>query len=124
MRHVISELLARGEVEDEALSGRIISVSEVRVTPDLRQAIAFVQAVGADAEAQQQVCEALNRHRRMFKARLARRINTKYAAELEFRTDDSFVESARIDALLRNPQVAQDLEDDVDLTDRDDPDSE
>jgi ribosome-binding factor A len=109
MRHVLAELLARGEIHDEALDGRIISVSEVRVSPDLRQATAYIRAVGVDAVTQQSVCQALNRHSRAIKSRLAQAVNTKYAADLAFAVDESFTEAERIDALLRSPQVARDL---------------
>lgn len=114
MRHVLADILARGDVRDPALAGAIISVSEVRVTPDLRQATAFVQTLGGDAAAQARVCAALNRHARSLKAQVAQRVNTKYAADLEFRIDESFAEAAHIDALLRRPEVARDLGDSAD----------
>lgn len=109
MRHVLADILARGELADPALADAIVSVSEVRVTPDLRQATAFVQTLGGDAAAQARVCAALNRQARTLKAQVAQRVNTKYAAELEFRVDESFAEAAHIDELLRRPEVARDL---------------
>ncbi len=110
MRHVLADLLARGEVRDPALDAAIVSVSEVRVSPDLRHATAYVMPVGADAAAQAAVLAALNSHARTFRHELARRVNTRYAAELRFRLDETFEEAARIEALLRSPRVARDLE--------------
>lgn len=111
MRHVLADLLARGDLNDPLLDGRIISVSEVRVSPDLRHATAYIMPVGGAPADEQAVLKALNSHVRRLKGEMARRVNTKYAAELHFRIDDSFDEAARIDALLRNPRVARDLED-------------
>lgn len=111
MRHVLADILARGELNDPVLDGRILSVSEVRVSPDLRHATAYIMPVGGTADDEQAVLKALNGHVRRLKGEMARRVNTKYAAELHFRIDESFDEAARIDALLRNPRVARDLED-------------
>ena len=109
MRHVLADILQRGDLGESALEQAIISVSEVRVSPDLRHAIAFVMPIGADDERQQQVLAALNRHNKQIRHEMARRVNTKYAADLEFRLDESFAEAARIDAILRTPKVARDL---------------
>lgn len=111
MRHVLADILARGELNDPALDGRIISVSEVRVSPDLRHATAFIMPVGGSHDDEQAVLKALNGHTKRLKSEMARRVNTKYAAELHFRIDESYDEAARIDRLLRNPRVARDLED-------------
>jgi ribosome-binding factor A len=110
MRHVLAEMLARGDVRDPALESAIVSVSEVRVSPDLRHATAYVLLVGGDAGEQSAVLAALNAHARAFRQELARRVNTKYAADLRFRLDETIDEAARIDALLRAPRVARDLE--------------
>jgi ribosome-binding factor A len=111
MRHVLADLLARGELRDDVLDRHIVSVSEVRVSPDLRHATAYIMPVGATAADQEAVIRALNAHARRLKGELARRVNTKYAADLHFRVDESYAEAARIDALLRSPRVARDLED-------------
>lgn len=117
MRHVLAELLGRGMIRDEVLDRTIVSVSEVRVSPDLRHATVYIMPVGAgvggDAPAQDAVLKALGTHAKKLKAEVARRVNTKYAADLHFRLDESFAEAARIDALLRTPQVARDLEERV-----------
>jgi len=108
LRHVLSELLMRGEIPDEVLAAHSISVNEVRMSPDLRHATVFVRSLGgADNEA---VIEALRRNSRVLKTEVARRMTMKYAAELKFLPDESFAEASRIDALLRSPQVARDLD--------------
>lgn len=109
MRHALAELLARGVVRDPVLDDAIVSVSEVRVSADLRHATAYVMPVGSDAARQAAVLAALNAHARAFRHEVARRVNTRYAAELRFRLDESFAEAARIEALLRTPRVARDL---------------
>ena len=107
IRHALADVLARGEIRDDVLASHIVSVSEVRVSPDLRHATVFVQPLGGlDVDA---VLDALRRNGRYLKGEVARRVNTKYAADLHFRADESFDEASRIDALLRSPQVARDL---------------
>lgn len=109
MRHALADLLARGALRDPALEGRIVSVSEVRVSPDLRHATAYIMPVGGTAEDEAAVLKALAGHAREIRHALARAVNTKYAAEIHFRVDESFAEGARIDALLRSPRVRRDL---------------
>lgn len=110
LRQVLAELLARGALRDPVLDKHIVSISEVRMSPDLRHATAFIMPVGASADDQVAVLAALNAHAKRLKGELARRVNTKYAADIHFRVDDSYAEAARIDALLRTPKVARDLE--------------
>lgn len=108
MRHALADVLARGHLREPELDGAIISVSEVRVSPDLRHATAFVMPLGGqNAPA---IVKALNRASKALKGEVARRVNTKYAAELHFRLDESFAEGGRIDTLLRDPRVARDLD--------------
>jgi ribosome-binding factor A len=111
MRHVLADVLARGDIRDDVLDKHIISVSEVRVSPDLRHATAFIMPVGGAPEDEAAVLKALNSHAKRLKTELARRVNTKYAADVHFKVDESYAEAARIDALLRTPKVARDLED-------------
>jgi ribosome-binding factor A len=111
MRHVLADVLARGDIRDDVLDRHIVSVSEVRVSPDLRHATAFIMPVGATPADQEAVLRALNAQAKRLKGELARRVNTKYAADIHFRVDESYAEAARIDALLRTPKVARDLED-------------
>lgn len=110
MRHALADILARGDLREPALERHIVSISEVRVSPDLRHATAYVMPVGGGPAVEAEVLAALNAHARRLKGEIARRVNTKYAADLHFRVDESFAEAARIDALLRSPKVARDLE--------------
>nr|WP_075216406.1 30S ribosome-binding factor RbfA [Mongoliimonas terrestris] len=107
IRHAMAELLARGEILDPELSALMITVPEVRVSPDLKNATVFVTPL-AGGEPKVAV-KALDRHKRFIRGQVATRINLKYAPDLTFRFDDRFEESARIDAILRSPEVRQDL---------------
>jgi len=109
VRHALSELLQRGEVDDDLLRGTVLSVSEVRMSPDLKIATAFVSPMGAaDSEA---VVEALNRHARFIRGRLSPALRQmKFMPEIRFRLDTSFENFARIDRLLKSPDVARDLD--------------
>lgn len=112
VRHALAALFARGEIEDEALRGAVVTVPEVRMTPDLKIANAYVMPLGGQhAEA---IVEALNRNRKYIRGRVAPLIDLKYAPELRFFVDDTFEEAGRIDALLRSDKVRRDLEDDDD----------
>ena len=107
VRHALSEVLMRGDVHDETLASHSVSITEVRMSPDLRHATVFVKPLlGAD---ETEVLAALKRHVRYLKGEVARRVNTKYAANLKFLPDESFDEGGRIDRILRDPKVAQDL---------------
>jgi ribosome-binding factor A len=107
VRHVLSEVLMRGDVHDETLASHLVSVTEVRMSPDLRHATAFViPLLGANAEA---VLKALRTNTAYLQGEVARRVNTKYAAKLKFLLDESFDEGSHIDTLLRAPKVARDL---------------
>lgn len=108
VRHALSDVLARGEVHDEVLASHSVSVTEVRMSPDLRHATVFVKPLlGAD---EAEVIGALKRNVRYLRGEVARRVNTKYAAQLKFVPDESFDEGSNIDRLLRDPKVARDLE--------------
>ena len=107
VRHALSDILMRGDVHDETLASHLVSVTEVRMSPDLRHATAFVKPLlGSDEEA---VLKALRTNTAYLQSEVARRVNTKYAAKLKFIADESFDEGGRIDALLRDPKVARDL---------------
>ena len=110
MRHVLADVLARGNLRDDVLDKHIVSISEVRVSPDLRHATAYIMPIGANPTELEAVLKALNSHAKRLKGEVARRVNTKYAAEIHFKVDDSYAEAARIDALLRMPRVSRDLE--------------
>ncbi len=107
VRHALSEILMRGDVHDDVLASHSVSVTEVRMSPDLRHATVFVKPLlGANEEA---VLAALKRNVRYLRGEVSRRVNTKYAANLKFLADESFDEGTRIDKLLREPAVARDL---------------
>ena len=108
VRHALADILMRGDVHDDVLASHSVSVTEVRMSPDLRHATVFVKPLlGAD---EAEVLKALKRNVRYLKGEVAHRVNTKYAAELKFLADESFDEGSHIDSLLRDPKVAQDLD--------------
>lgn len=109
VRHVISGLLTRGAVHDEVLTAHSVSVTEVRMSPDLRQAKVYVKPLlGADED---KVLKALRTNTAFFQREVAQRLKLKYAAKIQFRADESFDEAGRIDALLADPRVVRDLGD-------------
>jgi ribosome-binding factor A len=112
VRHVLSDVLMRGDVHDDVLAAHSVSVTEVRMSPDLRHATVFVKPLlGADEAA---VLKALRTNTAYLQREVAGRVNLKYAAKLKFLADESFDEGGRIDALLRDPKVARDLAEDRD----------
>ncbi|MBC9033319.1 30S ribosome-binding factor RbfA [Sphingomonas sp. JC676] len=111
VRHVLSEILQRGEVHDETLARHLVSVTEVRMSPDLRHATVFVKPLlGKEEEV---VLKALRTNTAYLQREVAARVQTKYAAKLKFLADESFDEGTHIDKLLRDPKVAQDLKTDA-----------
>ena len=107
VRHVLSEILQRGDVHDDVLATHPVSVTEVRMSPDLRHATVFVKPLlGRDEEA---VLKALRTNTAYLQREVAHRIRMKYAAKLKFLPDESFDEASHIDKLLRDPKVARDL---------------
>ena len=109
VRHVLSELLARGTVHDEVLTSHSVSITEVRMSPDLRHATVFIKPLlGANEEA---VLKALRTNTAFFQKEVAGRVKMKYAAKLKFIADDSFDEASHIEQLLAQPKVARDLTD-------------
>ena len=108
VRHVISEILTRQQVHDDTLSGHSVSVTEVRMSPDLRIATAYVKPLlGKDEEA---VLKALRTHTAYFQREVAQRLKLRFAAKIRFRSDETFDEASRIDALLSDPRVKRDIE--------------
>ncbi len=109
VRHILSELLMRGEVHDDVLAAHSVSVTEVRMSPDLRHAMVFVKPLlGADEE---DVLKALRTNTAYFQREVAGRLKLKYAPKLKFTGDESFDVAAKIETLLANPKVARDLGD-------------
>ena len=107
VRHALAALFARGEIEDEALAGAVITVPEVRMTPDLKLANAYVMPLGGERAAE--IAEALNRHQKFIRGRIAPELELKFAPEFRFFVDTTFDEYGRIDALLRSERVQRDL---------------
>jgi len=107
VRHVLSELLQRGDVHDPVLQTHLVSITEVRMSPDLRHATVFVKPLlGQDEDS---VLKALRQNTAFLQREVARRVRTKFAAKLKFVADESFDEGTHIDRLLRSEKVAQDL---------------
>ena len=107
VRHVLSELLSRQQVHDEVLTAHSVSVTEVRMSPDLRHATVFVKPLlGAD---EAEVVQALRQNTAFFQREVAQRLKLKSAAKLKFLADESFDEAGRIERLLADPRVARDL---------------
>jgi len=111
VRHILSEILARGDVHDEVLASHVVSVTEVRMSPDLRHATVFVKPLLGKDEAA--VIKALRTNTAYLQREVAGRVKMKYAAKLKFIADESFDEGGHIDRLLSAPKVAQDLTDDT-----------
>ena len=112
VRHALAALFARGEIDDPALEGRVVTVPEVRMTPDLKIANAYIMPLGG--EAAEAIAEALNRHQKFIRGRIAPELDLKFAPELRFFVDTTFEEAGRIERLLRSERVRRDLETDGD----------
>lgn len=108
LRHALARVFERGVLRDPALAGVSVTVTEVRTSPDLRNATVFVIPLGgANSEA---VVAALKHAAPFLKREVARLVELKYVPNLSFRADDSFDQADRIDILLHDPLVARDLE--------------
>jgi ribosome-binding factor A len=107
VRHAIAEILVNGSVHDPDLEGHIITVPEVRMSPDLKLATIYVMPLGGrDTD---KVIAALERNKKFLRGEVARRVNLKFAPDVRFRADDRFDEAERIEKLLRTPAVQRDL---------------
>ena len=112
IRHALAEIFARGEIVDEVLDQYSLTVSEVRMTPDLKLATVYVMPLGGrDTDV---VIEALERNKKFLRGEVARRVNLKFSPDLRFRADERFDEAERIEKLLRTPAVQRDLAPDSD----------
>jgi len=107
VRHAVADILVNGSVHDSDLEGHIITVPEVRMSPDLKLATIYVMPLGGrDTEI---VIAALERHKKFLRGEVARRVSLKFAPDIRFRVDDRFDEAERIERLLRTPAVQKDL---------------
>jgi ribosome-binding factor A len=113
VRAALTQILQRGEVRDPVVEGSVVSVSEVRMSPDLKIATAYVTPLGQSDHSA--LVTALNRNARFIRGRLAPALRQmKYMPEVRFRDDTSFENFQKIDELLRSPEVARDLDPDQD----------
>src|SRR4051794_5670557 len=108
IRHALADMLTRGEVHDPVIETHMITVPEVRMSPDLRLATVYVMPLGGKDEGE--VIGALDRNKRFLRGELAHRVKLKFAPELRFRIDDRFDEASRIERLLQSPEVKRDVE--------------
>src|SRR5690606_40565297 len=112
VRNVLADIIQRGDVHVDVLASHVVSVTEVRMSPDLRHAIVFIKPLlGRDEEA---VLKALRTNTAYLQREVAKRVKMKFAARLKFLGDESFEEGSHIDAILRSPAVARDLSEDQD----------
>jgi ribosome-binding factor A len=108
IRHKLAEMLSRGEIHDDVLASHVITIPEVRMSPDLKLATVYVMPLGGNDL--KPVIEALGRHRKFIRAEVAHTLNLRYAPDLRFCEDETFEEATRIDRLLDSPKVRQDTE--------------
>ena len=112
VRHAISAILTRGDVQDPDLERVSVTVSEVRVSPDLRNATVFVMPLGGDEDGK--VTKALNRNSAFIRGEMSKVVHMKYMPRLKFKIDESFDEASHIETLLKDPKVQRDLAADAD----------
>ena len=108
IRHKLAEMLSRGDIHDDVLAAHVITVPEVRMSPDLKLATVFVMPLGG--EDVRPVLAALERNKRYMRGEVAHAVNLKFAPELRFRFDETFDEGSRIDAILSSPRARADIE--------------
>ncbi|MDP1909346.1 MAG: 30S ribosome-binding factor RbfA [Hyphomicrobium sp.] len=108
VRHKLAEMLSRGEIHDDIIASHVITVPEVRLSPDLKLATAYVVTLGGDDSAV--VIEALNRNKKYIRAQVAQAVNLKFAPDIRFLRDETFEEASRIDQLLASSKVRQDID--------------
>jgi ribosome-binding factor A len=112
IRHAVAEILVHGRVHDADLEGHVVTVPEVRMSPDLKLATIYVMPLGGrDTDI---VIAALERNKKFLRGEVARRVNLKFAPDIRFRVDDRFDEAERIEKLLKTPAVQRDLAPDSD----------
>jgi ribosome-binding factor A len=110
IRHALSDVLAHGLIHDPALDGLVVTVPEVRMTPDLKTATVFIVSLGGKGN--DTLVETFDRNARFLRGEIAHRVSLRHAPTLRFRLDTSFDEGGKIDALLREPGIRRDLDQD------------
>jgi ribosome-binding factor A len=108
VRHALVDILRAQEITDPDIAGVSVTLTEVRMSPDLRNATVFVEPLGGGEQALV-VVKALNRHHKFLRGRLGHAIDMKFTPALKFLHDDTFDEAARMTRLFADPRVAQDL---------------
>ncbi|GLI91563.1 ribosome-binding factor A [Methylocystis echinoides] len=108
IRHAMAQMLSRGDINDPVLEKHVVTVSRVKMSPDLKLATVYVMPLGGKDEPE--VIAALDRHRKFLRGEIAHEVNLKFAPEIRFRIDDSFDTVSRIDAILNSERVKRDLE--------------
>ncbi len=107
IRHALADILARGEIADPDLDGVIVTVPEVRMSPDLKHALCLVMPLGG--RNQDKVIVGLERSAKWLRGRVAKKVNLKFAAELQFRLDTRYEDDDRVTEMLKAPEIAKDL---------------
>ncbi len=107
LRHTLAEILLRGDIADPEIADLRITISQVAPSPDMRHATVYIQTA---PEQMAHTVDVLNRHRKFLRGEIGRRVELKYMPELRFATDESIDTGERIDAILRSPEVARDLD--------------
>ena len=116
IRHALVDILREEDIHDEALAGVSVTVTEVRLSPDLRHATCFVEPLGAGVEAapttghESEIIKALNAHAKFLRGRLGPKLDMKLTPDLKFRHDESFDAASHMDRLFNDPRVRADLE--------------
>ena len=108
VRHKLSELMARGEIHDDVLASHVVTISEVRMSPDLRLATAYIMPLGGKGA--DVVIAALDRHKKFIRGEVARSLDLRSAPDMRFLFDHTFDEVSRIDAILHSERVRRDVE--------------
>ena len=108
IRHTLAQILSRGDIHDDTLASTVVTIPEVRMTPDLKLATTYVMPLGGGDAAS--VVAALDRHKKYIRREVAKAVKLKFAPDIRFRFDESFDEANRIDALLNSSKVRQDTD--------------
>ena len=107
LRHTLSEILRRGDIRDEDLAGVSVTITQVKLSPDMRHATVFCEPLGGrNAD---KIIGALNRHRAYIRGEMGRMIDLRFTPDLRFIEDHSFAEAERIETILKSSRVARDL---------------
>lgn len=110
IRHTLAQMLSRGDIHDDLLARTVVTIPEVRMSPDLKIATAYVMPLGGGDENGDAIVKALASHKKFIRREIAKAVKLKFAPDIRFRFDETFDEANRIDALLNSPKVRRDTE--------------